>query len=238
MLAQGAQAPHFTSPQAAWPAAACRGAGLPELPAGLAPLHSIGTRIRYGRGETVFSEGDAATHVYRVICGAVRLCKHMPDGRRQIVDFRLPGDFFGLMPVSAYVFTAEVVTDAVIVSYPRTQVERLGEQFVSVRHGLVSLLSEAMLGMHSHLVMLGRQTAKERLAGFLHKLAARADAANGDTVELPMSRQDIADYLGLTIETVCRELSALKKSRIVAAPDLHSIVLRNARALERVAAGN
>jgi CRP/FNR family nitrogen fixation transcriptional regulator len=211
--------------------------GLPALPTDLIALQSIGTRVRFTRGETIFTEGDAATNVYRVICGAVRLCKHMPDGRRQIVDFVLAGDFFGVMPVTAHAFTAEAVNDAVVVSYPRSQVERLGEQFASVRRSLFSLLSDAMLGMHSHLVMLGRQTAKERLAAFLQRLVERADAVDGDTVELPMSRQDIADYLGLTIETVCRELSALKKSRIVAAPDLQSFVLKKGDALGRIATG-
>jgi CRP/FNR family nitrogen fixation transcriptional regulator len=211
--------------------------GLPALPKDLIALQSIGTRVRFARGETIFTEGDAATNVYRVICGAVRLCKHMPDGRRQIVDFVLEGDFFGVMPVTAHAFTAEAVNDAVVVSYPRSQVERLGEQHLPVRRSLFSLLSDAMIGMHSHLIMLGRQTAKERLAAFLLRLVERADAVDGDTVELPMSRQDIADYLGLTIETVCRELSALKKARIVAAPDLQSFVLKNGDALARIATG-
>jgi CRP/FNR family nitrogen fixation transcriptional regulator len=209
--------------------------GLPALPAELVSLQSVGTRVRFARGETIFMEGDAAANVYRVLCGAVRLCKHMADGRRQIVDFVLEGSFFGLMPVAGYAFTAESVNDTVIVSYPRAQVERLGEQYAAVRRRLFSLLSDQMLAMHSHLVMLGRQTAKERLAGFLHRLAMRADAADGDTVELPMGRQDIADYLGLTIETVCRELTALKRSRVITAPDLHSIVLRNFDALARLA---
>lgn len=211
------------------------GIGLPALPSDLVALQAVGTRVRFTRGETIFTEGDAATKIYRVLCGAVRLCKHMPDGRRQIVEFIHDGDFFGLMPVTGYAFTAEAVNDAVVVSYPRPQVEKYGEQFASVRRRLFSLLSDQMLGMHSHLVMLGRQTAKERLAAFLCKLVERADAGNGDTVDLPMTRQDIADYLGLTIETVCRELSALKKAHIISAPDLNSIVIRNTDALERIA---
>jgi CRP/FNR family nitrogen fixation transcriptional regulator len=92
--------------------------------------------------------------------------------------------------------------------------------------------------MQAHLVMLGRQTAKERLASFLFGLVCRAGTADGDSLDLPMSRQDIADYLGLTIETVCRELSSLKKARILSAPDLHSVIIRDTDALEHIAAGD
>jgi CRP/FNR family nitrogen fixation transcriptional regulator len=208
------------------------------LPDALIALQTIGTRVRFARGETIFGEGDCATKTYRVLAGAVRLCKHMPDGRRQIVDFVQEGGFFGLMQLPEYVFTAEAMNDVVVASYPRPLLARLSDQLPEVRGEMLAMLNAQMLGMHAHLVMLGRQTAKERLASFLFNLAETADAANGETLDLPMSRQDIADYLGLTIETVCRELSALKKARVVAAHDLHSVIIRDFAALERIATGD
>lgn len=217
--------------------AAAAASGLPAMPAGLAALESVGARVRFAPGTTIFTEGDAAAKTYRVLCGSVRLCKHMADGRRQIVDFRHAGELFGIMQLDRYAFTAEAVDDVVVVAYARAQVERLGEQIPSVRRSLFDLLSEQFLAMHRHLVMVGRQNAKERVAGFLFALAERADASDGDTVDLPMSRQDIADYLGLTIETVCRELSALKKAQIIGTPDLHSIVVRDNDRLEQLALG-
>ena len=210
---------------------------LPALSVAMAPLNAYGTRVRFAAGETIFNEGDVATKTYRVLCGAVRLCKHMSDGRRQIVEFILAGDFFGLMQLPEYAFTAEAVNDVVVVSYPRPQIERLGGASCGFRNELFALLSTQLLGMHQHLVMVGRQSAKERVAGFLLKLVNRADASDGDTLELPMSRQDMADYLGLTIETVCRELSALKKARVLSAPDLHSIAVHDVVRLETIASG-
>ena len=209
--------------------------GMPPLPDGLLALQAIGTRVGFGRGETIFNEGDRAEKLYRLLSGAVRLCKHMADGRRQIIDFAVAGEFFGLMPVDEYAFAAEALNEVVVVSYPRRQIERLKEECRPVRAEFGAMVTARMLGMHDHLVMLGRQTAKERLSAFLFKLAERAEACDGDRLELPMSRQDIADYLGLTIETVCRELSNLKREMIVATPDLHSVMLHDTEALERIA---
>ena len=201
----------------------------------LQPLEEIGTRVRFTPGTTLFSEGEAATRTFRVLCGAVRLCKHTNNGRRQIVDFALEGDMFGLMPVAEYPVTAEAVNEVVVMSYPRAQLERMARQSPALQADVLGLISRQLLGMHGHLVMVGRQTARERLAAFLVKLAERADVVEG-TVELPMPRQDIADYLGLTIETVCREISALKRAKIISAPDLHAVDIRDFDALAAIAA--
>jgi CRP/FNR family nitrogen fixation transcriptional regulator len=203
----------------------------------LRALQQVGIKVRFARNETIFSDGDEATNCYKVISGAVRLCKHMSDGRRQIADFLLAGDFFGFMQFGNYKFTAEAVGDVVLMCYPQRQVARLSSSMPNLRGRLLVLLSQRLLGMQDHLVMLGRQTAKERVASFLLHIAERSNAEEGLAFELPMSRQDIADYLGLTIETVCRMLSELKREKIIAIPTTSQVVLNDMDALQALTDG-
>jgi CRP-like cAMP-binding protein len=201
----------------------------------LRALQQVGMKVRCARNETIFNDGDDAANCYKVISGAVRLCKHMSDGRRQIADFLLAGDFFGFMQFGNYKFTAEAVGDVVLMCYPQRQVARLSSSMPNLRGRLLVLLSQRLLGMQDHLVMLGRKTAKERVASFLLHIAERSDAEEDIPFELPMSRQDIADYLGLTIETVCRMLTELKRERIIGIPSLSQVVLNDLDALQGLA---
>ena len=201
-------------------------------------LQQIAVKTRFTRGETIFNEGDESKFAYKVVSGAVRLCKHMADGRRQIADFLLPGDFFGFLQFGHYSFTAEAVGDVVVMCYPQRQLEQISSSTPNLRKRLLVLLSQRLLGMQDHLVMLGRQTAKERLASFLIQLAERTNVQDGELLELPMSRQDIADYLGLTIETVCRVLSDFKRTKLIGIPDLHQVVLKDLEALQTMAEGD
>ena len=204
----------------------------------LAPLKAIGTISRFSRNETIFSEGDPANASFRVVSGAVRLCKVLPDGRRQIADFRLAGDFFGLEATDEYVLTAEALGDVVAVRYSRARLDRLEDEQASVRRDLMGVLRKDLTAAQMHLIMLGRQTAMERVASFLVQLASRQDAESGDAVEVPMGRQDIADYLGLTIETVCRAISELKRDHTIDVPDRHHIIVRDLDTLHTVAEGD
>lgn len=201
----------------------------------LCALHAAGVVSRFGRNQTIFNEGDDARYSYRVVEGGVRLCKLMPDGRRQIADFMLPGDLFGFEFGDEHSLTAEALGDVVVVRCARSQMERMSDEQPLVRKQLMNHLRRELSSAQSHLVMLGRQTAKERIASFLLLLAERADAENGDLLDLPMSRQDIADYLGLTIETVCRALSDLKRDSLIGIPNRHQIEIRKLAALENIA---
>ena len=197
----------------------------------LRALKQIGTKIRFARNTTIFNDGDDAAYTYKIVSGTVRLCKHTSNGRRQIADFLLAGDYFGFLQLGTYSFTAEAVSDVVVIAYPQRQIEQLSNAMPSMSQRLLTLLSQRLLGMQDHLVMLGRQAAKERVASFLLLLAERSDAEEGEAFETPMSRQDIADYLGLTIETVCRALSDLKRARLIAIPNVHQIVIHDRDAL-------
>ena len=198
-------------------------------------LQSIGTVLKFKRNAAVFNEGDPARHVYKVISGAIRTCRVLMDGRRQIADFTLPGDFFGLDWQGEHGFTAEAIADAVVVSYPRSQLELIAETQVAVQKLLMSLLCKGLSATQNHVVMLGRQTAQERLAWFLLSILGRSD--DDTNLELPMSRLDIADYLGLTIETVSRGISQFKRQRLITVSGSHKVVLNNVAALEAIASG-
>ena len=220
---------------AARPTTSFPAAVLGRLPEAKSPLAALGTITRFERNNTIVSEGDEAEYSYKVISGAVRLSKMMSDGRRQIAEFALPGDFFGINWLDEHAMTAEALNDVTVVRYARGRLERLGDENREVRAELFSNLRHDLWAAQNHLVILGRQSAMERVASFLVQTMERSKQADKTTIEVPMTRQDIADYLGLTIETVCRMLTKLKTSGIVAIPNRHEIVVRNLAALRRAA---
>jgi CRP-like cAMP-binding protein len=201
-----------------------------------AALQRVAVKVRFRRNETVFSDGDPAHHAYKMISGVVRLCKHMPDGRRQIAGFRLPGEFFGLMESGEYRYTAEAVSDIVLSSYPQHQLATLADERPALRRQFVGAVVRHIEEMEEQIVLLGRQTAKERVAAFLVALSKRTGSEDDDIIDVPMSRHDMADFLGLTIETVCRALSDLKRSGDIEAITLHQFRLRGLIALRELAA--
>jgi CRP/FNR family nitrogen fixation transcriptional regulator len=209
--------------------------GKSEVADPLAVLQTIGSVVKFSRNAAVFNEGDPARQVYKVISGAIRTCRVLVDGRRQIADFYLPGDFFGLDGQGEHGFTAEAIADAVVISYPRSQLELIAETRPAVQKLLMSMLCKGLSATQNHVVMLGRQTAQERLAWFLLNLMQRTDD-NAD-LDLPMSRLDIADYLGLTIETVSRGISQFKRKQLISVSGTHQVTLRNVEALEAIASG-
>jgi CRP-like cAMP-binding protein len=209
----------------------------PGADADLRALQGVGQKVRVFANETIFNEGDEAEFCYKVVSGAVRLCKHMSDGRRQIADFLLAGDFFGFLQFEAYGFTAEAVGEVVLMRYPQGQVERLRKSMPSMDSRMMTVLSQRLRDMQNHLVMLGRQTAKERVASILLQLGERSEAEEDVAFDVPMCRQDIADYLGLTVETVCRSLSELKRARLIGIPVPNQIVLKDIETLYAIADG-
>jgi CRP/FNR family nitrogen fixation transcriptional regulator len=198
-------------------------------------LAGIGTVVKFKRNAAVFNEGDPSRHVYKVIGGAVRACRVLMDGRRQIADFYLPGDFFGLDWQGEHGFTAEAIADAVVVSYPRAQLELAAETQPALQKLLMGILGKGLSATQNHVVMLGRQTAQERLAWFLLRIMRRS--GDNPNLDLPMSRLDIADYLGLTIETVSRGISQFKRKRLISVSGAHRVMLMDVEALESLASG-
>jgi CRP/FNR family transcriptional regulator, nitrogen fixation regulation protein len=208
------------------------------LQACLARLHTCSLRQNFVKNSTIFAEGDAADRVYKVVHGVVRICKHTADGRRHIVDFALAGELFGIVEDSQHELTAEAVNDAVLVSYPRSRIDQLGAEDPNVGRHLLAHLYGNLITMQRHLLVLGCQDAKERLAWFLLRLAKRTGVACGGMLDLAMGRQDIADHLGLTIETICRTIRDLKNDGTVSVPSIHQLVLADMRTLRTLAISN
>ncbi len=192
-------------------------------------LSAMGVRMRYARNSEIYGEDEPAEFVYKVLNGAVRLSKLMSDGRRQISAFYLPGDVFGLETDDTHLFSAEAVGDTEVLIVKRgaflAEVTRHPEL---VRQLWAQTMDHLRRAQH-HMLLLGRKNAQERIAAFLLELAERL-GCNGK-IRLPMSRQDIADYLGLTIETVSRTLTQLERDGLIAIPVSRQIVLRDRTAL-------
>jgi len=199
-------------------------------------IDAHGAKLQFTRNEPIFNQDDPADQVFRIISGTVRLCRYMPDGRRYIVDFLLPGDLMGFVESPDLPVSAEAVTDVTLMAFPRACFDQLAEQNPDVRAQLLRHLSCNLLTAQQHLFVLGCQKARERVASFLLRLADRVGASCGDRLDLPMSRQDIADHLGLTIETISRTITGLRSTGAVLVPNTHQIVLRDKAALRALAA--
>jgi CRP/FNR family transcriptional regulator, nitrogen fixation regulation protein len=144
-----------------------------------------------------------------VIEGAVRTHKLLSDGRRQIGAFHLPGDIFGLENGDLHRFTAEAIVDTTVRLVERQSLEREAKNDPAMVRSLLTMTTDNLQHVENHLLLLGRQTAQERVGAFLLEMNGRQTSA--DVIALPMSRLDIADYLGLTIETVSRVLSKFQR---------------------------
>jgi CRP-like cAMP-binding protein len=196
------------------------------------PLDAIGAVVSVKQGAELYAEGDPASYLYRVTAGVLRTCKLLPDGRRQIDDFLFPGDFFGLEGLGEHGFAAEAVTNASVVRYSRARLDLLAMDDARLCGRLLQLTLKRLGKAHGRVLLLGRKTAEEKLASFL--LEMLDNASSRDAIDLPMSRTDIADYLGLTIETVSRTFSALKQEGVIALPSAHRIVVADRSALEEL----
>jgi len=182
------------------------------ITSGSNPIVSL-NEFTYKRGTEIYGEKEPAEHVYQVKTGAVRSYKLLTDGRRQIGAFHLVGDIFGLENGSVHRFTAEAVVKTTVRLIKRQSLEAVAESDAVVTRNLLSLTTSKLEHAENHMLLLGRKTSLERVAAFLVEMDARLTAAG--IVALPMSRRDIADYLGLTLETVSRALARLHRAGVL-----------------------
>jgi CRP-like cAMP-binding protein len=195
------------------------------------PLDMMGSQMRFGRNAEIYGEDEPAEYLYKVVSGAVRTYKVLADGRRQIGAFYLPGDIFGLEAGDEHAFSAEAVSDSQVLVIKRSAVMDLAARDSSVAQQLWTVTGRELQRAQEHVLLLIK-SAQERVAGFLVEMAKRAPGAS--TIQLAMSRQDIADYLGLTIETISRTLTQFEKSAAIALPTSRQIEIRNRAALTRL----
>jgi CRP/FNR family nitrogen fixation transcriptional regulator len=194
-------------------------------------IEFMGAPMAFHRNAEIYGEGEPADYLYKVLSGTVRTSKVLADGRRQIGAFYLPGDIFGLESGDEHTFSAEAITESQVLVLKRSALVALAARDNDVARQLWTLTSRELRRVQNHTLLL-IQTAQERVTGFLLEMAERLSI--GNAVELPMSRQDIADYLGLTIETVSRTLTHLESVAAIEVPTSRRIVLRNRFALSRL----
>jgi CRP-like cAMP-binding protein len=194
-------------------------------------IEMMGAPMTFARNAEIYGEGEPADYLYKVVSGTVRTSKILADGRRQIGEFYLPGDIFGLEAGDEHAFSAEAIVASKILVIKRSALIGLAARDNDVARQLWALTGRELARVQGHVLLLVK-TAQERVAGFLLEMADRSTAT--DTVNLSMSRQDIADYLGLTIETVSRTLTSLENGAAIALPTSRRIVLRNRPALRQM----
>ena len=191
----------------------------------------MGAPMSFARNAEIYGEGEPADYLYKVVSGTVRTYKVLSDGRRQIGAFYMPGDVFGLEITDDHTFSAEAIADAKVLVVKRSALVALAQRDNDVARQLWTLTGRELGRVQDHILLLIK-TAQERVVGFLLEMADRG--SNTNSLELPMSRQDIADYLGLTIETVSRTLTILENAATIELPTSRRIVLRNRSALSRL----
>jgi CRP/FNR family transcriptional regulator, nitrogen fixation regulation protein len=221
----GAQDNFFTQPNGASVSVA-RSGHLDELVA----LEQLGSRRGFARDEEIYAEGAPADCWFKVISGTVRICKLLADGRRHIAEFFYAGDCFGLDGTAERAFAAEAIGDVIVMRFDRTATERLVDKRPELARRMCNMTLRNLAHAQTRLLLLGRMTAPERVASFLIELAERRDVKR--MLDVPMARNDIADYLGLTVETVCRVLSAMKRDGSIAISHPQRIEIRDREALE------
>ena len=168
-------------------------------------------------GETFIDEGDNANHFFTITAGSVKVYKLLPDGRRQVTGFLFQGDFLGLAFNDTYTYSAEALTDATVCRFPRRQFEGFIEANPKMERRLLAMASNELAAAQEQMILLGRKTAQERLASFLLSLVQRQERLghDGKAIRLTMTRTDIADFLGLTTETVSRTFTAFRAAGLI-----------------------
>ncbi len=222
LAAKSLTSANLPSERRAPPAAVHMLFGSPEL---------TGIAIAYDRNGEIYGESEAADYVYKVVSGAVRTYKVLNDGRRQINAFYLPGDCFGLELGDEHTWSAEAIVGSTIAMVKRSAVLGASKRDGDVARQLWSMTAGQLDEARNHALLLIK-SAQERVAAFLLEMSERL--AHSDSVELPMGRQDIADYLGLTIETVSRTLTQLENTRTIELLTSRLIALRNRSVLSRL----
>jgi CRP/FNR family nitrogen fixation transcriptional regulator len=216
-------------------------AGLgPALNAGPAPAARLrqdgaaaGARRRFEAEEEIYAEGDCVVHFYKVVSGAVRTYRLLSDGRRQIDGFHLAGDIFGLEAGAERRTGADALVDTTLVAHRRSDRDALTGEAGALAHEVVAAMLRALERAQDHMMLLGRKSAKERVASFLLGLARRSGTEG--PIALPMSRADIADHLGLTIESVSRTFTQLEREGTIAlANHRRAVEVQDLAALRRL----
>ena len=199
-------------------------------------LEDFGTAVAVARDREIHGQDAAAESCYRLLGGCVRTVRLDEGGRRHVAEFLLPGDFFGFASAHTHDFAAQAVSPVTLRRYPRRMVEALAERNAGLARRLREIVAQDLRGAYDRIMLLGRKTATERLASLLLEMAARLPQGPQGRIELPMNRTDMADHLGLTIETVSRMLALLKRDGTIAIAR-SGLQIRDRAVLQQLASG-
>ena len=206
----------------------------------LAEFKSSGCTQRLEAGQPLFHEGDPATQVYNVTEGALKLTKLLPDGRRQVLGFILPGDFLGISLGGEHAYSAEALQRTRMCRFARSRFADFAEEHPILEREVYRVAAHELAAAQAQMLLLGRKSALERVASFLLDMEDRQRRSPGavrNEVDLPMSRSEIADYLGLTKETVSRVLAELKTRKLIRLVTLNRVALLDRESLFELAEG-
>ena len=200
-------------------------------------LESIMSSKKLDSNEMLVEEWDPKRRVFSLTSGMLRIYTSLPDGRRQIAGFLVPGDYLGLADDEVYSQSAEAVVPSVLCAFSAKEMDGLMENFPKLKERLYQMTREALRTARDNQLVLGRLAPVEKLASFLLVLSARTEKRGGkaNLVHLSMNRTDIADYLGLTIETVSRSFTKLKTQGLIQLIDSNSVEILSRRSLASVA---
>jgi CRP/FNR family transcriptional regulator len=207
-------------------------ASIVVMPGIAGPLQRLGQTVHCQRSDVVEEAGDPADYVYKVVSGTLRAVRVLADGRRHIAKFLTAGDFFGIAEGEEYGSSLEAITDATLMRYPRRSFEATLESDAATGRQLFNLICRQLEASNHLLLLLGRKTAAERLASFLLSFRQQENPE----ICLPMCRSDIADHLGLTIETVSRVITKFRQQQWIRLQDASHIVITAPDKLEALAA--
>jgi CRP/FNR family transcriptional regulator len=187
--------------------------------------------------QTFVSEDEPADHLFNVTGGVVKVYKLLTDGRQQITGFLFPGDFLGLSSNQRYAYSAEAVTRVTYCRFARKKLEKLLADFPQMEHRLLGIASNELAAAQDQMLLLGRKTAREKVASFILFLSRRAahSGRKDNPVDVPMTRAEIGDYLGLTIETVSRTFTQLRKDTLIELPDPSRVRILDLDQIEQAA---
>lgn len=201
-------------------------------------MEALAVLSSWRRGQEIYRHADGADTWYRVVAGLARKCAVTAGGRRRIVDFLLPGDFFGMTARREHLFAVEAVVDGTVIArYPRGRIEAIANSDPEVGQLVRDVAFEAIARLEARILILGRTTAVEKVGAFLTELAQRSADGTDAALVLQMSRYDIADYLALSVETVSRAVTDLKLSGAITLAGKRRVTIVDRYALEERCAG-
>lgn len=200
-------------------------------------LDSIVWRQKYVAKQILFEEGETADHVFNVAAGTLKLYKMLPDGRCQVTGFLHAGDFLGLSAHGKYSYGAEAVTPVMLCRFKTTELRHLFDEYPQLRDKMLEVANDELAAAQEQILLLGRKTPIERLASFLLMVSSKFQERDlpGNPIDLSMNRNDISDYLGLTIETVSRAFTKLRNQNVIELPESSHVIIKDEDRLRELA---